>query len=523
VKLNDFQRRAVNVPECYDLALLGGRSGGKSTAAFAIALDHCMRYGPLAHVLYLRKSYPALRQPFEEAQRTMRDLGATFDTNKHEMILTFPNGAKVEFAPLPDAAYFRERHQGHSHSLIIADEAATWATPEVLDLAYSLLRAPAPMQPRFILNSNPGVGSPWLIARFWSRASRLPAGTPFRVSELGDRECVVLHSTYRDNVALDSELARKAIVAGAGNNAALAEMYLNGTFEALSHQFFGLREANFVAWPKFHPNAFPLSYRVGIDHGSKNPFAAVWLARFKENAVGPDGNRYSRGSWVAFFESHSADADANYLSVSREVTVADIAGQLLGDAERLGFVRIPRCLIDAAAFAKHGHSVNGKASTLADDYKAFGIPVEAAPKPRLDNSLGQVNNLLAGAGSAVEGLYVDRRACPYLVYSLTNATSDERNPEVLSSGYPYDHPLDALRYGLALKAKGGQLKRIGEITSAGIVLDGENPRVGLAIAEAQAYARTRDSNRARFKTPEPPAKARGLDLSRLTHAPITRK
>lgn len=47
-----FQARAMAVPERINLALLGGRGGGKTTAATLLALRHCVQYeeqGPHPH------------------------------------------------------------------------------------------------------------------------------------------------------------------------------------------------------------------------------------------------------------------------------------------------------------------------------------------------------------------------------------------------------------------------------------------------------------------------------------------
>src|SRR5262245_49951209 len=58
---SEFQRRVLAVPEVYDLALLGGRGGGKTWALALIVLRYVEKCGRAARVLLVRKTFAGLR------------------------------------------------------------------------------------------------------------------------------------------------------------------------------------------------------------------------------------------------------------------------------------------------------------------------------------------------------------------------------------------------------------------------------------------------------------------------------
>ena len=61
VALSAFQSRVLGTPEAYDLALMGGRGGGKSFCLALLALRHCEQLGQRARALFIRRSYVGLR------------------------------------------------------------------------------------------------------------------------------------------------------------------------------------------------------------------------------------------------------------------------------------------------------------------------------------------------------------------------------------------------------------------------------------------------------------------------------
>src|SRR2546425_951312 len=55
--MTPVQRRVLLVPECHDLALLGSRGSGKSTALALLVLRHVEQYRENARVLLVRRSH----------------------------------------------------------------------------------------------------------------------------------------------------------------------------------------------------------------------------------------------------------------------------------------------------------------------------------------------------------------------------------------------------------------------------------------------------------------------------------
>ena len=61
-----WQARVLAVPENWNLALLGGRGGGKTTAMNLVILRHCAQYGEAARPLVVRQTYKALTRIEDE-------------------------------------------------------------------------------------------------------------------------------------------------------------------------------------------------------------------------------------------------------------------------------------------------------------------------------------------------------------------------------------------------------------------------------------------------------------------------
>lgn len=59
--LSRWQKRAMSVPESFDLALCGGRGSGKTRLLASLYLRHCEQHGDKARCLIVRKSFPGLQ------------------------------------------------------------------------------------------------------------------------------------------------------------------------------------------------------------------------------------------------------------------------------------------------------------------------------------------------------------------------------------------------------------------------------------------------------------------------------
>ncbi len=89
LEFNDFQQRALAVPEELDLFLGGGRGGGKSYLLALLALRHVEQYGAAARILYVRRTYKGLA----DAELIMRSLSAWFTARMRASMLPSTYGA----------------------------------------------------------------------------------------------------------------------------------------------------------------------------------------------------------------------------------------------------------------------------------------------------------------------------------------------------------------------------------------------------------------------------------------------
>ena len=101
ISLNEFQQKAMIVPEELDMFLGGGRGGGKSYGLALLALRHVEQYGDRARILYIRRSYKGIAD-FELVTRELfaTIYGTAARYNGADHVWRFPNGAYMELGQL---------------------------------------------------------------------------------------------------------------------------------------------------------------------------------------------------------------------------------------------------------------------------------------------------------------------------------------------------------------------------------------------------------------------------------------
>jgi len=428
----------------------GGAGAGRTNGAFALAFRYLQRF-PRARALYVRQIYNALKPAYDEAIVMAQRLHIRVKENRTELTLTLPNGSVLEMGPLEDAAYFRSRYLGQSFQFLILDELATWVDLTLPLMLFARLRHTS-YPTRAVLLSNPGPSGHVLHKQLI--AQRTP-GVPYRSDFLGGKETVVLLSTARDNEFLNLHDYWANLRAASPSEAHFQRMAA-GNFQAVESSLHVITAAHAVVWPRFDPRAYPAwKFEVGYDHGSVSPFAAVWAAKAQRDALGPDGTEYPAGSYVAFWESTSADPASAYTKAIATVTVEDIAHALRADAELLGFARVPPLKADDAVSQRTG------TNPVLSEFKKFGIDMRPAGKGRVKNSIARINALLRNAAPAtptaatplfrgaayrlLPALFLTQDV-PYLRLALENAASDPRDVDALSPKFVLKHVWDALAY-----------------------------------------------------------------------------
>src|SRR5260221_7143206 len=131
VQISPFQRRALAVPEAFDLFLGGGRGGAKSYALALLALRHVEQYKAKARVLYLRRSHKGCADFVSLCLDLFGPIyGASIRFNAQEGLFRFPSGGTLEINQLESASEYNKM-QGRSFTLLLIDETGQYPMPDL--------------------------------------------------------------------------------------------------------------------------------------------------------------------------------------------------------------------------------------------------------------------------------------------------------------------------------------------------------------------------------------------------------
>lgn len=126
-----LKQQLILLDDTTDILLCGGGAGGgKSHTCLTKALKYIN--DPAARVLIVRRSYPMLKLPgglIDESKSIYNQFGGEFRVQSSTW--HFPNGATIQFAPIPDKI---AEWQGLQATNILVDEAAEFTQDEILFL-----------------------------------------------------------------------------------------------------------------------------------------------------------------------------------------------------------------------------------------------------------------------------------------------------------------------------------------------------------------------------------------------------
>lgn len=451
IRLSAFQKKVLAVPLAYDLALPGGRGGGKSWAIALLILAHIEQHPEQARCLYFRRSFPGIVD-FEGVTREVfgRIYGSQASYNAAGHIWRFPGGATLQLDQLDGHADF-PKFQGKSFTLIAGDEAGQYEDPAIIDLLRSCLRAAAPIQPRFILAANPGgPGHAWVAQRHALKAPWLPYK-----DDKTARQWVTAPSTLEDNDHLNQDEYRGQLAAATATDPELGKAWILGDWTVLRGAFFSqvldqgrnmiddiepadldqLRRRNF-------------RFFLAHDYGLSAPSVTLLMAEVRE-AVEIQGKHYRRGSFIVMDEL--ATNAPGQLNTGMGYTVDRLADMI---REMAAHWKVPPTgAADDACFSRTGLS----AGSLADEFRKHRVYFNPAKKADRKTGWERLRQLLKDAGQPDKpGLFICRR-CEYLWQTLPALPRDPRKPDDVDSRAA-DHGADALRY--ALTSSSGEMKRI---------------------------------------------------------------
>jgi hypothetical protein len=438
-ELNDFQRRALEVPEEFDLFLGGGRGGGKSYALALLALRHAEQYRERARVLYLRRTYKGLAD-FELLTRDI--FGTVYGTdaryNAAEHIWRLPMGSYIELGQLEDASDY-SKNQGRSFTLLMVDEAGQYAMPELLDLMRSNLRGPKDMPIRMVIAANPGgPGHFWLAKRYVFQQG---PWRPFQEPK-SKRTWVYAPSTFDGNQFIDREQYREQLESACHDDPELLRAWTTGDWAVNRGAYFApvLDEGRNAVEPWTEiPETHGERWQTWLAHDFGSAAPSVTYIVAKSPGAEHAGRFYPRDSLVLVDElaAHRRDNLSVGLGWSAATT---------GEAIRemcVPWKVSPRGVADDACFAKTGHG----SGSIADEFARVGVRFQPAKKADRISGWQLMRRMLADAGKPdVPGLYISR-ACEYFWATVPHLARDQKRIEDVDSSGP-DHAADAARYGL---------------------------------------------------------------------------
>ncbi|MBF7694545.1 phage terminase large subunit [Acinetobacter rathckeae] len=436
IELNEFQSKVMAIPDGVDIALLGGRGGGKSYCVALLILRHIELYKEQARCLFIRKTYKGLAD-FELICREVFGMvyGSGARYNQTEHVWRFPNGAYLELGQLESYTDYT-KYQGRSFNLLVVDEAGQFSDPSLLDLMRSNLRGSTNVPIRMVVSANPaGVGHQWIAKRyvFNGHSAWLPFDEP-----KSKRKWIHAPSTFSGNHFIDREQYHEQLTASCPDDPELLKAWIDGNWAVNRGAYFASvldENRNMIEEWKEVPEGW--GTYLAHDFGSSAPSATLVIAESYGDTV--NGRYYPKGSLVVIDELVTCKRD-NF-NVGLGWTVPTLAEEV---KKMCAYWDIrPYGVADDAIFAKTGHHTG----SIADEFKNEGVRFDPAKKADRITGWNILRRLLSDAGKPDRaGLYISQ-SCKYLWETLPMLARDDKRPEDMASDGP-DHAADALRYGV---------------------------------------------------------------------------
>lgn len=294
-----YQQRILTIPERHDLALLGARGSGKSTALALLILKHVEAYRANAHVLVVRRQHHGVQHIHAICLRLFQQAyPAMSSTTQPATIKT--HGALVEFNQIDSTADL-SKYLGGNYSLICCDQGDEYPEPELLDLLRSLLRTSADIPCRFCIAGNAGnIGSGWIRSRFL-----VPGAKPWQpfIEADSQRSFVVTRSLLSDNQFLPQAEYRAQLIASAAGNAMRMRQWFDDDWDTVLDGMFA------DIWDRrvhvLEPFAIPSDWKItrSFDWGDSRPFSAGWWATSDGTPIllrNGDQRTFPRGTMIAY-------------------------------------------------------------------------------------------------------------------------------------------------------------------------------------------------------------------------------
>jgi len=402
--------RQADTDGATEIGIGGARGPGKSHAIFTqIALDDCQRRSNLK-TLYLRKAGKQAKEQLDDLRRKTLSW-TTHNYRRHAGVIEFPNGSRIITGHFQNESDI-DNYLGLEYDVVAVEEATTLTKTKYQAIRDSTRTGRPDWRARLYNSTNPGgVGHAWYKATFIE---------PWRSDNEADTR--FLFGTIDDNAYISADYRQRL----EKNTGWRLRAYRYGDWDISAGQFF-------TTWQHSahvcEPFSLPRNWRVwlAMDYGFTH--YTVWYLFAQSN----DGE-------VFIVDEH---AERGWLPQRHARAVKAMLHR-----RHIPLHRLHTIVAGADVFAKRGNS-----TTVAEQYKAEGLPLEAAQMDRI-NGAANILNYLGDPRQGVPPRVQIMDRCARLIACLPTLEHDPHRPEdvlkvdVDEDGNGGDDPYDAFRYGL---------------------------------------------------------------------------
>lgn len=429
-----------------DRVAAGGRGNGKSVGLLASAWSYARDY-PGASMAVFRQERKALHDLVRMASLYFPTCDHDVLFNKQELTFFFSNGSMLTFDGLADMSSYAVSWQGRNLNWVAFEELGSWPDFDMIDLMLSNLRGEG-FPNIAIYICNPGGTLHSLIYDRWLSSDPMNGEIVFADN---GRPAAVFQGTFRDNPHVGEQYI-ESLKSATAHDPVKQDMWLNGSWARLSGTYFSrsMSDANFVDWWQdigYFSDPTDWKFFIGLDHGTAAPAWCGLFAEAKMTTRGPDQHFYRKGDLVVVAEVATNLPDRRDRGDGS--SVVELCEQISDMCEKWYDVR-PAGVGDPAIFANHGQP-----STIGQEYERSRVCIEPAPRAKRIPGWDIMKSRLHHATPPEEradaddpGLYINREACPQLVWELQNVTSDQKNISDVNSRQ-IDHAVDGCRYAVS--------------------------------------------------------------------------
>lgn len=268
----------------FEVLYHGTRGPGKTDALLMAFAQHVGKgFGRAWRGVIFRQTYPQLADVVAKSEKWFRRIFPNAKFNRQRMAWEWPTGETLLLRHMARPEDYWNYH-GHEYPFIGWEELTNWPNDGCYRSMFACCRSTSPDVPRMVrATTNPyGLGHNWVADRFRLHGQWWQT---IIITDAKDAEgraepprCAIHGHIDENRILLDADPNYKRTIAAAASNAAMADAWLNGSWDLIAGGMFDDvwdRTVNVV--PEF---VVPPGWRIdrAFDWGSSRPFSVGWYA-----------------------------------------------------------------------------------------------------------------------------------------------------------------------------------------------------------------------------------------------------